>query len=402
MKNKVIFAAAGNGKTYNLCNEAMSIAQKSKKYVLLVSYTNEGISAIEKEYKKWNFGVIDYNVKIITWYSFLLQELIKPYQPFISLRKNVNRLEDYGAENSIKGILFLEDKKDTISKIKKDSWEYYIHQKSNLLKKDKVSQLAHVCLDELKDYVVTRLESIYSNIFFDEIQDCAGWDLEVLKELFKSKLSITCFGDYKQTTFRTNNSPKNKQYRDSKIRFFFERLNTKKKKECEVFYKNTTRRFNKEICNFINTIYRDKESEVTSEEAIDLEILHTGVYIIETEYLEEYCRCYNPTIMRYNKKSKINFKHNCRIFNYGASKGQTFDRVVIIPVSTVNEFIYKGTEIKTLQTRSKFYVACTRPRYSIVFAVNKVQDTSLFQKSVMEILGKKIPVYKYSLKEEIL
>ena len=51
MNNKVIFAAAGNGKTYNLCKEAINLAKTSKKYILLISYTHEGVISIEKEYK---------------------------------------------------------------------------------------------------------------------------------------------------------------------------------------------------------------------------------------------------------------------------------------------------------------------------------------------------------------
>ena len=89
MNNKVIFAAAGNGKTYNLCKEAINLAKTSKKYILLISYTHEGIISIEKEYKKQNFGVIDYNVKILTWYSFLLQEFIKPYQNLLELKSKI-------------------------------------------------------------------------------------------------------------------------------------------------------------------------------------------------------------------------------------------------------------------------------------------------------------------------
>ena len=40
MNNKVIFAAAGNGKTYNLCKEAINLAKTSKKYILLIYFLN--------------------------------------------------------------------------------------------------------------------------------------------------------------------------------------------------------------------------------------------------------------------------------------------------------------------------------------------------------------------------
>ena len=49
MNNQVIFAAAGNGKTYSLCSKAKAAVENGNKYVLLLSYTNEGIRSLENE-----------------------------------------------------------------------------------------------------------------------------------------------------------------------------------------------------------------------------------------------------------------------------------------------------------------------------------------------------------------
>jgi ATP-dependent exoDNAse (exonuclease V) beta subunit len=49
------------------------------------------------------------------------------------------------------------------------------------------------------------MEEIYAHIFIDELQDYAGWDLEIFRLLFDSQIFITCVGDYKQATYRTNN-----------------------------------------------------------------------------------------------------------------------------------------------------------------------------------------------------
>ena len=86
MDNKVIFAAAGNGKTYSICKQAKDIVDSTKGCVLLISYTNEGIRSLEKEYKKQNSGVLDERVIIKSWYSFLLSDFIKPYQCFLNLK----------------------------------------------------------------------------------------------------------------------------------------------------------------------------------------------------------------------------------------------------------------------------------------------------------------------------
>ena len=87
MDNQVIFAAAGNGKTYSLCSQAKAAVNNDSKYVLLISYTNEGIRSLENEYRKQNGGILDDRVIFKSWYSVLLSEFIKPYQCSLKLKE---------------------------------------------------------------------------------------------------------------------------------------------------------------------------------------------------------------------------------------------------------------------------------------------------------------------------
>ncbi len=194
------------------------------------------------------------------------------------------------------------------------------------------------------------MEGIYSHIFIDELQDYAGWDLEIILLLFRSQMQVTCVGDYKQATYRTNNFPKNSQYRDEKIRNYFIML--EKKGLCTTLYANTTRRFNQKICDFINTIHGDIDSMVEPIPNAGQEELpeNSGVYMIDLNHLSEYCEYYHPVILRYDKKAKIGFQHDCDVFNYGSAKGATYERVVIIPVSTTLPFIEKQAKISSNQT----------------------------------------------------
>ena len=45
-----------------------------------VSYTNNGCSSLENEFRLQSNGVIEDYVDILTWYHFLLAQLVKPYQ----------------------------------------------------------------------------------------------------------------------------------------------------------------------------------------------------------------------------------------------------------------------------------------------------------------------------------
>ena len=87
MNNQVVFAAAGHGKTYSLCSQAKTAIDNTNKYVLLISYTNEGVRSLENEYRKQNGGVLDARVIFKSWYSTLLSEFIKPYQCSLKLKE---------------------------------------------------------------------------------------------------------------------------------------------------------------------------------------------------------------------------------------------------------------------------------------------------------------------------
>ena len=116
---------------------------------------------------------------------------------------------------------------------------------------------------------------------------------------------------------------------------------------------------------------------------------------MDIKHLSQYCDHYHPTILRYDKKAKVDFHHSCDIFNYGGAKGATYERVVIIPVSTTIPFIEKQTKITSNQTRAKFYVACTRAKHSVVFAINNPKENAFFKAVEIRLANNLIPAYKY-------
>lgn len=394
MNNRVVFAAAGHGKTYSLCSQAKAAIKHGHKYVLLISYTNEGVRSLENEYRKQNCGVLDNRVVFKSWYSVLLSEFIKPYQCNLRLTHKIGKKDTIVVfpENYVKSFAFYDTQQ--LKQFNQTQLRYFVNRGGDVIP-DHASHLAYLCNEHSAGNAISRLEQIYSYIFIDELQDYAGWDLEIIKVLFKSQIQLQCVGDYKQATYRTNNSPKNRQYRDEKIRDFF--LELEAQKLCTIFYENSTRRFGQEICEFINSIYDDPNTTLfPNPDAIDgQEFENTGVYLLDIDNLAKYCEHYHPVILRYDKRSKINFEHSCDVFNYGGSKGATYERVVIVPVSTTLPFIEKQQKITSKQTRSKFYVACTRARYSIVFAISNPTENIYFKPCEICINDCTIPAFKY-------
>lgn len=96
LNNIVRMAAAGSGKTYTICREAekelIKLRTSGNKYgkILMISYANRAVHSIETELRKANLGVIPNGIVVMSWYSFLLREMIKPYQTEIF---NINEVK---------------------------------------------------------------------------------------------------------------------------------------------------------------------------------------------------------------------------------------------------------------------------------------------------------------------
>ena len=75
MVNRLIIAAAGSGKTTYLVRQAMQQSDS----VLITTYTIANELEIRKKIVELN-GFVPHNVTIQTWYSFLLQHGVRPFQ----------------------------------------------------------------------------------------------------------------------------------------------------------------------------------------------------------------------------------------------------------------------------------------------------------------------------------
>ena len=173
--NAVIMAAAGAGKTHDICKEVIENAKTTNKKILITTYTNKGIDSIKKEYKKQNNGVIDKNVIILSWFQFLLRELVKPYQS--SILKGINIINSIDFNHQYGYINFSS----------RGTPKHYILSNNNILS-NTVSEFAIDSNVNSNSKVIQRLEDIYSHIYIDEIQDLAGEDIEILNLLFNSKI----------------------------------------------------------------------------------------------------------------------------------------------------------------------------------------------------------------------
>jgi DNA helicase-2/ATP-dependent DNA helicase PcrA len=360
-KNKLIIAAAGSGKTTLLVEQAKKIKDDN---VLITTYTESNEAEIRNKFN----GRIPENITIQTWFSFLLQHGVRPYQYVMHNDLHEKKIGFYlTSEKSGR-------KYDSVGKPIKtkegkpiywgeyDFFKFYFTDNLKIYS-DKISKFIVECDKKTTGEIIKRIASIYPHIYIDEIQDLAGWELEILKLLFNSKSNILLVGDPRQVVYLTHHPGKHKDYRDGKIKEFIEnKCNTKKKIIC--FIDETTlqksHRNNKSICDFSSALYPNyAASEPCDCEECRKEIPdHQGIFLVKTKEKEEYCKKYSPIILR--EKLAVHPE-----WNYGKSKGLSFDRVLIYPTEKIRNYLIQG-DIKEIETiKAKFYVALTRARYSV-------------------------------------
>jgi DNA helicase-2/ATP-dependent DNA helicase PcrA len=356
-KNIFIIACAGSGKTVRLVKEAL---KTNKSNILFTTFTNENIEQIN-DYFLAKCGYIPSNVSIQTWFRFLLQNGVRPYQ---------NILVDKPRVRSI----FFQIAPKPFHKA-----ELYFTN-SNDIYSHKLSEFMFQCNKSSNGLVIKRLEKMYEYIMIDELQDLSGYDLEVLNLLIASNIKLICVGDPRQGTFSTNYSPKNKQYRKAGI---FDWLKNKSERGLvKIEEMNVCRRSNPSICKFADKLY-PHYSPTTSimEHVTD----HDGVFAITPDKVEKYVQSYNPQILKYNKTTQT-YGYVGR--NIGASKGKTFDRTLIFPSGTMIKYLISG-DLSKFKDIAKLYVACTRARYSTTFVVNDNHEVEKFNQIWDESLKSK-------------
>lgn len=342
--NRVIIAAAGGRKTTFIVEDALS--QSVNKRVLITTYTLENLDQIENYIIEKN-GCLPSNISIISWFSFLLIDGVRPYQSFVTGDKKVKSI-DFESRPS--------------RYIPKTSLAYYINSANNLYR-DRISDLVCKICKHSDNLVISRLEDIYDVIYVDEMQDLSGWDYNFIELLLNSLIDITLVGDPRQSTYTTTNSMKNKGIVGGNMLVWIKKL--EKKGLCKFEERTECFRSNQEICDFADELF-PKLSKTFSKEVVATH--HDGIFFIKPEELEEYKIKYRPVILRWDRNSDT-LGHMA--INIGVSKGKTYPRIVIFPTSTMTQYLKKKNpaELKP-RTRSKLYVAVTRARFSVGFVVN--------------------------------
>lgn len=209
--NKLIIATAGSGKTTYIIEKSLSISDAN---ILITTYTQNNAQEIRSKFIQ-RCGYIPKNITIQTWFSFLIEHGVKPYQSNI-LEDSINGLILCSTQSGIrdKNNKFIRDYCET-----KEKRKHYLTNNGDIYS-DKLAKFVFLCNERSANAVISRICQIFSHIFIDEVQDLAGYDLEIIKLFLSSKSSILLVGDPRQVTYLTHPPKKHKQYANGAIKQF--------------------------------------------------------------------------------------------------------------------------------------------------------------------------------------
>jgi DNA helicase-2/ATP-dependent DNA helicase PcrA len=315
-----------------------------------------------------------------TWFSFLLQHGVRPYQSVLIDQIHDQNLGFYlTSEKS--GMKFDAKGNPIIFRGRPIYWgedDFLKHYFTNSYKiySDKISKFVCNADKASQGEVISRISRIYQHIFIDEVQDLAGYDLDVIKLLFNAETSVLLVGDPRQVTYLTHHSTKHGKYADGKIKAFVEsELGSKIKCEIDEVTLSVSHRNNQLICDYSARLYPNlpvpKSCECDGCRIVDG---HLGVFIIKPSQVDRYLQTYNPVQLRWSASSKVHSKY--AVLNFGESKGATMDRVLIYPTKPITEWIKNNANHLTAEGRSKFYVGLTRSRLSSTIVVDYKEGQS--------------------------
>ncbi|PHZ22456.1 UvrD-helicase domain-containing protein [Yersinia massiliensis] len=369
--NKVIIASAGAGKSTFVVREALKMVTSGKR-VLITTFTEACRDEINVKITKEN-GCVPPNLYVITWFSFLIKHWIKPYQ---------GCLFDY----DVKGMILCSSKSGerpykvagrTIYWGEKDFRLHYFSADFKVYS-DKMAKLSLRCDEKSGGKVIARLAACFDEIYVDEVQDLAGYDLEILQKLFRSPIKITLVGDPRQATYSTVNTEKNAKYKKAAIVNFFDDKAAGVTVDGKMLNENF--RCFHEINDFANKLYPYFTPSISNVRVLSG---HDGIFLLPEKLLNHYLEAFTPIQLRWDKRRSVDERYP--VFTFGTSKGLTFERVVIYPTKPMLQWFQDNSAALTNDTRAKLYVGLTRPVKSVAIVFD---ESAAFKSNGINIYAK--------------
>lgn len=344
-RKRIYVAGAGTGKTSLL--RGIAIERCAKQKVLYLTYTDANAAEFASSIIT-RIGYIPENVKVMTWFSFLLKHGVRPFPA-------------KGFTHRIDRVLFNKQDYRTVRGVVRGSERYYCPH-AGVVYRTRLSDLAVLCNEQWGGEVISRICSIYGVILVDEAQDFAGYDYDLLLSLMDNSKEMVIVGDPRQQTYRTGAKAKNRSY--TNVFDFF-------KKKTDYFIDDSslsvTHRCSNEVIQLANQLYDEYSPIVASKERASDSRGH--IKFIERRDFEKLNSSQRSQVTALVWDGRTKVPEDCRVMNMGESKGLTLGNVAIFPTREMKKWLSdKSVDLKD-GTRAKFYVSITRAKGDLFFVL---------------------------------
>ncbi len=370
MACNLLLASAGAGKSGRIAKEALKRAASGGR-VLLLTYTINNQLELVRHICRLN-KVQPHNVAVKGWFSFLLEDMVRPYQRCIVPERISGIILNSGnphLRKSKNGKSF-----NLSGRAEKINGEcnplHYVTKEDNRAYTHYLAKLAATIHEQTAGKPARRLAETYDAVFIDEMQDLVGWDFAVIRAIVDTGISdLDCVGDFRQAVYQTSETTKKPQTSTEKMAEL-------KDMGFEIDDLAISWRCIQSVCDLADRLhtkdglYAPTKSLVASvpPEYAD----HHGVFAVPASRVGDYIKAYDPVILRWDRGKQRQLCEGRTVYNFGESKGLGFERVLIIPPDRHAKFLSGSTnafdDASTDDSRNKLYVGITRARYSVAFS----------------------------------
>lgn len=345
--NHLTLAVAGSGKTQGIV-DACSAAHPEER-ILVLTYTSTNQQELIE--RLGTQAGDHHNVEVSGWFSFLMGSFVRPYLPFAYPGQRLQGFDFKSAPQQ---------------GVANEEWNRYFNQHGEA-RKVHLAQLAHRVNEASENAPIRRLERVYSRIFIDEVQDLCGWDLEVLRLLMSSSVSLEMVGDVRQAIIVTNErETKNSPYKYMKIWDWFQKQ--EKAGRLSISHKIETKRCRPEIVSFADSLFSEEKGFQKTVSQNTSTSHHDGLYLVREADVDSYMQEFSPLLLRRTKTSG-KYLDVYSPLNIGKAKGLGSTHVLIYPTGEVKKLLQKGTPLEEVRA-AYLYVAVTRARQSVAFILD--------------------------------
>lgn len=312
-----------------------------------------------------------HNVAVKGWFSFLLEDMVRPYQRCIVPERISGTILNSGNPHlgrSKSGKTFnFPGRAETING--QCNPLHYVTKEDSRAHTHYLAKLAETIHEQTGGKPARRLAEIYDAVFLDEMQDLVGWDFAVIRAMVETSISeFDCVGDFRQSVYQTSETTRKPQTSTEKLAEF-------KDMGFEIDNLAISWRCIQSICDLADRLhanyghYAPTKSQVATVPPKYAD--HHGVFAVPASRIMNYIKAYNPVILRWDRRTKKQLCEGRTVYNFGEAKGLGFERVLIIPPDRHAKFLCGDTtafdDANTDDSRNKLYVGITRARYSVAF-----------------------------------